>query len=75
MFCCRLLTAFKFNIKKQQLRKTMNKVSKGLENRLDSDQNIDNLILIWVQTDCKCYQETTKVAAGKDRVKIINEVC
>ena len=41
MFCCRLLTAFKVNIKEQQLRKTMNKVSKGLENRLDSDQNRD----------------------------------
>ena len=39
-------------------------MSNGSENRLDSDQNRDG-VPIWVQTDCKSYQQTTKVAAGK----------
>ena len=28
------------------------------------------LVLIWVQTVCKGYQQTTKVAASKERVQI-----
>ena len=27
------------------------------------------VVLIWVQTDCKSYQQTTKVAAGKEKLK------
>ena len=30
----------------------------------------DLLLLIWVQTVCKGYQQTTKVAANKERVKV-----
>ena len=26
-------------------------------------------VFIWVQIVCNCYQQTTKVAAGKERVK------
>ena len=29
-------------------------------------------VLIWIQTVCKCYQQTTKVAASKERVNIIH---
>ena len=32
-------------------------------------------VLIWVQTVCKGYQQTTKVAARKERVKTITGYC
>ena len=30
------------------------------------------LVLIWVQTDCKGYQQTTKIAASKERVNLFS---
>ena len=29
-------------------------------------------VLIWVQTVCKGYQQTTKVASSKERVKVLD---
>ena len=31
-------------------------------------------VLIWVKTVCKCYQQTTKDAGGKERVKGTDEI-
>ena len=36
-------------------------------NGLDPDQDQYSVDLIWVQTDCKGYQQTTKVTASKKR--------
>ena len=33
------------------------------------------LVLIWDQTVCKGYQQTTEVAACKERVKTISKLC
>ena len=42
-------------------------VSNGLNP--DQDQSDILSVLIWVQTVCKGYQQTIKVAASKERVK------
>ena len=50
---------------KNSFRNTIMRVS----NSLDPDQDPHNqLVLIWVQTVCKGYQQKTKVAASKERV-------
>ena len=39
------------------------------------DQNQDRCsVLIWVQTVCEDYQQTTKVAAGKEKVNACTHV-
>ena len=59
-FCCRQLTFFKINLKK------------NLSGTLSENQKvwiqIRTNILIWVQTVCKGYQQMTTVAASKARV-------
>ena len=40
-----------------------------MSNGLEPDQNCHSVGPDWVQTACKAYQETTKVAASKERVK------
>ena len=75
MFCYRLLTSSKFNIFFKKKSGTVSKCQTGWKTGWIQIRTEIVAVLIWVQTDCKCYQLTTKVAAGKERVKIINEVC
>ena len=62
-FYCRLLTFFKINIFKKFFQEHYQSV-----NSLESDQVNILLVLIWVQTVCKGYQQMTKLAASKERV-------
>ena len=32
----------------------------------EQNQDVKLLVVIWIQTVCKCYQQMTKVAAGKE---------
>ena len=59
LFCCHLLTIFKFNFQK-------NLSGTQVERQTVWDQiKTDNmLVLIWAQTVCKGYQQTTKVLAA-----------
>ena len=65
-FCCRLLTFSKLSFSKN-CAKTIIRVS----NSLDPDQDRRSVlsVLILVQAVCKGYQQMTKVAASKERVK------
>ena len=58
MLCCCLLIFFKINFLKKKLSGTLSECQTAL-------------VQIWVQTVCKGYQQTTKLAASKGRVKII----
>ena len=49
LVCCRLQTFFRIFWGKNPFRNTI-----GVSNSLEPDQN-----LIWVQTVCKCFQQTT----------------
>ena len=40
-----------------------------VSNSLDPDQDSQNMVLNCVQTHCKNYPQTTKIAASKERVK------
>ena len=43
-----------------------------MSNSLDQDQARHLVGLIWVQTVCKGYQQTTKATANKERVNFIS---
>ena len=61
LFCCLL---FSFSI-------FFSKVSRNtirLSNSLYPDQANSLLRLVWIQTTCKGYQQTTKVVTGRQRV-------
>ena len=40
-------------------------------NGLDPDQDRHLSVLIWGQAVCKGYQQTAKVAASKERIKLL----
>ena len=74
MYCCRLLTSFKLNLF-QNKKKNQEYYQIVKPTRKTAWIQIGTLIrsvLIWVQTDYKSYQQTTKVATSKERG---NEVC
>ena len=61
-------TFFKINVFKKNFYWNIIRVSNGLYS--DQDQQVGRmLVLIWVQTVCKGYQHTTKVASSKERVE------
>ena len=59
----------KLTFKKNHFRNTIR-----VSNCLDPDQDRILLVLIWVQTIGKDYQQRTKVEASKERVKLIHSV-
>ena len=60
-FCCRLLTFFKINFKKNLSGKLSVCQMVWIQIRTDVVS-----VLIWVQTVCKGYEQMTKVAASKE---------
>ena len=66
-FWCRLLTFFKINFFKKNFRNTIR--CQTIWSR--SKTNV-LWVLIWVQTVCKGYQQTTKVTASMERVEKIS---
>ena len=62
-FSCCLLTFFKTKLFQKVISGTLSE-----SYSLDPDQTFS--VLIWVQTDCKGYQQKTKVAASKERVNV-----
>ena len=63
-----LWTYFKINLFKKSFRNTI-RVSNGL----DLDQDQCSVALIWIQTVCKGYKQTTKVALSKKIVKCLRD--
>ena len=64
-FCCRLLTFFQNLLFQKVLSGTLSQC----QTVWIQIKTVILLILIWIQTVCKGYQQTTKVAAGKERAK------
>ena len=65
-FCCRLLTFFNY-FSQKILSGTFQNVKRfGSRSRL----SLIMLVLIWIQTVCKCHQQTIEVAASKERVRL-----
>ena len=63
-FCCRLLTFFKLTFFKKTILGTLSEWQTiWIQIRTDAMS-----VLIWVQTVCKDYQQTTIIAASKERV-------
>ena len=63
--CCCLLTFFKINFFQKKISGTLSECQMVcIQIRTDILS-----VLIWVQTVCKGYQQTTKVTASKERVK------
>ena len=59
-FCCPLLSSFKIKLSNKFFQEQMVWIQIRIHILL---------LLIWVQTVCKGYQQMTKVAASKERVK------
>ena len=66
-FCCLLTFFFKINFFKKYFRNTIT-LSECQTVWIQIKTNILS-VMIWVQTVCKGYQQRTKVAASKKRVK------
>ena len=64
VFFCRLLIFFQ----NQLIRKLLQEYDQGVN--LESQISLAILLgLIWVQTVCKVYRQTTKFTTGKERVE------
>ena len=64
-FCCHLLIFFQNKHFQKILSGTLSE-SQTVWIQIRTDAL---LVLMWVQIVCKCYQQTTKVTASKERVK------
>ena len=61
---------FRINFSKDSLRNTIS-MSNGLEFWIQIRMDV-LMVLIWVKTVCKGYQQTIKVTASKERVNMID---
>ena len=69
-FCCRLQTYFQNKL----FQKILSGALSGWQTVLIQIRTDILSVLIWVQTVCKGYQQTTKVATSKERFHIIHPI-